>query len=177
MHRRNYLMQAIKVNYDNLEDIQIISPKTVFICKKCIIYIRWHRYINKQWMTSLVNIFFVQYWKENRGLETWHLMSSNILTLSTIMNYTEYDYNSISRETNLENEYSRILQICKYIRDIYMSIAFAKILMNVDRITYYIPYKQPIILIHWTDAFKCISWQKDLFRFSNTRVIGHVFTK
>ena len=42
----------------------------------------------------------------------------------------------------------RILQICKYIRDIYMSIAFAKILMNVDRITYYIPYKQPIILIH-----------------------------
>ena len=64
------------------------------------------------------------------------------------MNYTEYDYNSISRETNLENEYSRILQICKYIGDIYMSIAFAKILMNVDRITYYIPYKQPIILIH-----------------------------
>ena len=166
MHRRNYLVQAIKVNYDNLEDIQIISPKIVFICKKCIIYIRWHRYINKQWMTSLVNIFPVQYWKER-----------SILTLSTIMNYTEYDYNSISRETNLENEYSRILQICKYIRDIYMSIAFAKILMNVDRITYYIPYKQPIILIHWTDAFKCISWQKDLFRFSNTRVIGHVFTK
>ena len=99
MHRRNYLMQAIKVNYDNLEDIQIISPKTVFICKKCIIYIRWHRYKNKQWMTSLVNIFPVQYWKERR-------MSSNILTLSTIMNYTEYDYNSISRETNLENEYA-----------------------------------------------------------------------
>ena len=31
---------------------------------------------------------------------------NNILTLSTIMNYTEYDYNSISRETNLENEYA-----------------------------------------------------------------------
>ena len=154
MHRRNYLMQAIKVNYDNLEDIQIISPKTVFICKKCIIYIRWHRYINKQWMTSLVNIFPVQYWKEIR---------SKIIT-----QYRE----RLIWKTNM-----RILQICKYIRDIYMSIAFAKILMNVDRITYYIPYKQPIILIHWTDAFKCNIWQKDLFWFSNTRVIGHVFTK